>query len=139
MSGYVHTVTVEVRSEWQQGPGRLTVPSLPASVSRIRRFASAACREVADGSVCETVELLVSEVATNALVHGAGNVRVHVRTQGRAVRIEVSDDSSALPVRRDAGVDGESGRGMALVEALSTRWGTDARPDGKTVWFEVRG
>ena len=132
-------MTVEVRGEWQQGPGRLTVPSLPASVSRIRRFASAACREVAGGSVCETVELLVSEVATNALVHGAGDVRVDVRTQGGAVRIEVSDDSTALPVRRDAGLDGENGRGMALVEALSTCWGTDARPDGKTVWFEVRG
>ena len=136
--GYVPRVTVEVRGEWQQGSGQLTVPSLPASVSRIRRFASAACRQVADESVCEIVELLVSEVATNALVHGAGDVRVDVRTQGRAVRIEVSDDSTAVPVPRDAGLDSESGRGMALVDALSSRWGTDARPDGKTVWFEVR-
>ena len=132
-------MAVEVRGEWQQGPGRLTVPSLPASVSRIRRFASAACRDVADGTVCDTVELLVSEVATNALVHGAGDVRVDVQTQGRAVRIEVSDDSPDPPVPREAGLDGESGRGMALVEALSSCWGTDARPDGKTVWFEVRG
>ena len=132
-------MTAEVRGEWQQGPGQLSVPSLPASVSRIRRFAAAACREVAGGSVCETVELLVSEVATNALVHGAGDVRVDVHTSGSAVRIEVSDDSTALPVPRDAGPDGESGRGMALVEALSSRWGTDARADGKTVWFEVRG
>jgi len=136
--GYAALVVVEVRGEWQQGPGQLTVPSLPASVSRIRRFASAACREVAGQSVCETVELLVSEVATNALVHGAGDVRVDVRTQGGAVRIEVSDDSPEVPVPREAGPDGESGRGMALVEALSSSWGTDARADGKTVWFEVR-
>ena len=132
-------MVVEVRGEWQQGPGRLTVPSLPASVSRIRRFAVAACRDVGAAGVCDTVALLVSEVATNALVHGAGDVRVDVRTQGGSVRIEVSDDSTALPVPRDAGTDGESGRGMALVQALSSDWGTEARPDGKTVWFEVRG
>ena len=131
-------VVVEVRSEWQEGPGRLTVPSLPASVSRIRRFASAACSRVADGDLCETVELLVSEVATNALVHGAGDVRVDVHTEGDAIRIEVSDDSTALPVPRHAGLEGESGRGMALVEMLSSDWGTVSRPGGKTVWFEVR-
>lgn len=131
-------VVVEVRGEWQEGPGRLTVPSLPASVSRIRRFASAACSRVADGDLCETVELLVSEVATNALVHGAGDVQVDVHTQGDAIRIEVSDDSTALPVPRHAGLDGESGRGMALVEMLSSDWGTVSRPGGKTVWFEVR-
>ena len=138
-SGYVPAVVVEVRSEWQDGPEQLTVPSLPASVSRIRRFAVAACRDVAGGRVCETVELLVSEVATNALVHGAGDVRVDVRTQGGSVRIEVSDDSPAVPVPRDAGLDGESGRGMALVAALSDDWGTEPRAGGKTVWFEVRG
>lgn len=132
-------MVVEVRGEWQEGPGRLTVPSLPASVARIRRFAAAACRGVGDGELCETVVLLVSEVATNALVHGAGDVRVDVRTQDGAVRIEVSDDSTAVPVPRNAGADGESGRGMALVEALSSDWGTLSRPDGKTVWFEVRG
>lgn len=137
--GYVLSVVVEVRGEWQEGPGRLTVPSLPASVSRIRRFAVAACRDLAAASVCDTVELLVSEVATNALVHGAGDVRVDVRTRGGSVRVEVSDDSTALPVPREAGADGENGRGMALVVALSSDWGTQARPGGKTVWFEVRG
>jgi len=131
-------VVVDVRGEWSQGPSRLTVPSLPASVSRIRRFALEACREVA-GDPCDTVELLVSEVATNALVHGAGDVRVDVKTQAGVIRIEVSDDSTAVPVRREAGLDGESGRGMALVELLSSDWGTVTRPDGKTVWFEVRG
>ena len=97
---------MEVRGEWQQGPGQLTVPSLPASVSRIRRFASAACRDVAGGSVCETVELLVREVAHNALVHGAGDVRVDVRTRGGAVRIEVSDDG------RGTGHDDGRGNGL---------------------------
>lgn len=116
----------------------MTVPSLPRSVAQLRRFAVGACQEQGFGDTCDTVELLVSEVATNALLHGRGEVSVVVLPKAGAVRVEVADDSDELPVPRQAGWDAESGRGMALLEQLSDRWGVDTnRRQGKVVWFEL--
>lgn len=118
-------------------PLEMVAETVPASVSRIRQFAVEACRRSAAGVDCDTVALLVSEVATNALVHGAGEVRVRVVPQPPGVRIEVVDGSTAMPQRRRASSIDEGGRGIALVEALSTAWGSEASADGKTVWFEL--
>ncbi len=117
----------------------MTVPSLPSSVSAVRRFAVAACERSGLGAVSDTVALLVSEVATNALVHGSGDVRVSVRADADRVRVEVADDSPGWPVTREAGPEAEGGRGLALVEALSSDWGTRAEGVGKVVWFELAG
>jgi len=115
----------------------LTVPSVPRSVAEVRRFARDAC---GPGSPeADTVELLVSEIATNALVHGAGDVRVRVLVLPDRVRVEVDDDSPVAPVPRSAGPTAEGGRGLALVSALSAQWGVLSRPGSKTVWFEVQG
>ena len=113
----------------------LSVPSVPRSVAEVRRFARAACAP--GSSSADAVELLVSELATNALVHGAGDVRVRVLPRDGVVRVEVDDDSPVLPVRRSAGPTAEGGRGLALVTALSSSWGVLPRDMGKTVWFEV--
>ena len=117
--------------------GQLTVPSLPASIANVRRFAVAACRDSGMASLCDTVALLVSEVATNALVHGNGDVRVRVGAVGRVLRVEVSDESPRMPVLRAAGLLEEGGRGLALVETLANRWGVDPEGTGKVVWFEL--
>lgn len=119
------------------GP-ELSVPSVPRSVASVRRFARAACDRL-PRSTADTVELLVSEIATNALVHGAGEVRVRVHVSGRDVRVEIDDEGAALPQPREAAPTAEGGRGLALVTALSGGWGVATRPGGKTVWFEVRG
>jgi anti-sigma regulatory factor (Ser/Thr protein kinase) len=118
-------------------PLEMVVETVPSSVARIRRFAVAACRRAASGVDGDTVALLVSEVATNALVHGAGEVRVRVFPTRPGVRIEVVDGSPELPKRRQATAVDEGGRGIALVEALSSSWGSQATPLGKTVWFEL--
>lgn len=118
-------------------PLELVAETVPSSVARIRRFAVDACRRNASGVDCDTVALLVSEVATNALVHGAGEVRVRVVPGPPGVRIEVEDGSSTLPRRRQASAVDEGGRGIALVEALSTAWGSEASTEGKMVWFEL--
>ena len=118
-------------------PFELLADTVPASVARIRRFTADACRSSAPGVDADTVALLVSEVATNALVHGDGKVRVRVRATSSGLRVEVHDDSPSLPSRRRATPMDEGGRGIALVEALSSGWGADRTPDGKTVWFEV--
>lgn len=119
------------------GTEALVVPSVPQSVSRIRGYAAEACAARGWGGDYDTVSLLVSEVATNALVHGTGEVQVRVCGEGPLLRVEVADDSPTVPVKQAARPDAEGGRGMALVDALADVWGIDARPDGKTVWFEL--
>lgn len=118
-------------------PQEMVAETVPASIARIRRFAADACRQAAAGVDVDTVALLVSEVATNALVHGDGQVRVRVQPCAVGVRVEVSDGGGQLPTRREAGSLDEGGRGLALVEALSHDWGVETGEDGKTVWFEV--
>lgn len=116
----------------------LTLPSVPRSVAEARRFAVSVCAESGLASLCDTVALLVSEVATNALVHGSGDVRVHIAPHGNRLHLEVSDDCDATPVLTDAGPDAEGGRGMALLDALASDWGVRRdEPVGKTVWFHV--
>jgi anti-sigma regulatory factor (Ser/Thr protein kinase) len=93
------------------------------------------------GGACnQVIELLAGELVSNAVVHGpAGEpVRVAVRVDGPRVRVAVSDRGGGVPQVRHAEPTEPSGRGMALVEALSTTWGTARLPDGgTTVWFEL--
>jgi hypothetical protein len=64
-------------------------------------------------------------------------VELRVLRQATTVRVEVDDESTALPVRRDPNPDEDHGRGILLVESLASRWGTIPTPGGKTVWFEI--
>jgi anti-sigma regulatory factor (Ser/Thr protein kinase) len=92
---------------------------------------------VAD-EVVETVELLTSEVITNALIHAQSAPELSVRVRPPVVRVEVVDGSPIIPIRRSIDAEALSGRGMAIVDSLASEWGvTDLSPDGKTVWFEV--
>ena len=119
------------------GGDQLTIPSVPASIAAVRRFAVDACHRSGLSCLCDTVALLVSEVATNALVHGDGQVRVQVHHHGRTLRVEVDDANPTLPALRRATEFEEGGRGLALVEALASSWGSEPSGSGKTVWFEV--
>ncbi len=115
----------------------MVVPSVPRSVAELRRFAVRACQGNTE-EVRDTVALLVSEVATNALVHGTGDVELRVLPGDAVVRVEVGDGSPRTPQPRQASDDAEGGRGLALVDALSSSWGTRESPNGKVVWFEIR-
>jgi anti-sigma regulatory factor (Ser/Thr protein kinase) len=116
----------------------MSVPSLPRSVSELRRFAVAASREQGFTGDSDTLALLVSEVATNALLHGRGEVRLSVVQRAGRLRVEVSDASNRLPVRREADLEAQGGRGVALLEQLSENWGVRPLPlRGKIVWFEL--
>lgn len=92
------------------------------------------------GSANQVIELLTGEVVANAVVHGPehGRVRVTVRIDPRGVRVGVTDESPARPRVQHPAPTAVSGRGMALVEALSRSWGVDVHDgEGKTVWFLV--
>lgn len=83
--------------------------------------------------------LLMSELVTNAIRHGDGEVTVRLWPRPDSVRIEVTDASPRYPVATDSSVEAESGRGLHIVEALASRWGTTPAkaPSGKTVWVEI--
>jgi CheY-like chemotaxis protein len=107
------------------------------SGSRARRFVTEALERWDCEEALDTVQLLVSELVTNAVVHAASAPKVAVLLLPSAVRVEVADEAHQAPVHREAGEADESGRGMFLLDELSSSWGVDATPSGKTVWFEV--
>ncbi|GKQ41036.1 ATP-binding protein [Streptomyces sp. A012304] len=84
----------------------------------------------------DTAVLLVSELATNALLHSASRFRLTLAAAHGVLRCEVSDTGRRTPRVLEAG-GAESGRGMFLVEALARRWGCHQDGPGKTVWFEL--
>lgn len=93
------------------------------------------------GHAVGDVPLLVSELATNAVLHARSDFLVTVEAEqdgpGR-VRVEVSDRNSRLPSFAAVKPDAYSGRGLMLVQTLSAAWGVDAHAEeGKTIWFEV--
>jgi anti-sigma regulatory factor (Ser/Thr protein kinase) len=94
-------------------------------------------------TLADVARLLVSELVSNAIRHGRGDIGLRVRFTDRGVlRVEVSDANPDPPylVYPPPSADEESGRGMEIVHALAHSWGT--RPGtgsiGKTVWFELR-
>ncbi|WP_052851519.1 SpoIIE family protein phosphatase [Streptomyces avicenniae] len=84
----------------------------------------------------DTVELLVSEVVTNAVRYAERPVTVRLlRTD--VLRCEVGDDVPQLPRLRQAGPADEGGRGLYLVQRLARNWGATRLSTGKVVWFEM--
>ena len=85
------------------------------------------------------VELLTSELLTNAVTHGPedGTVEIRAMRTARALRVEVRDESMALPVVQAVDVDATGGRGVGFVDMLSSEWGVIVDDTGKTVWFAV--
>ncbi|MFE6459239.1 ATP-binding protein [Streptomyces cinereoruber] len=81
----------------------------------------------------EVAALVVSELVTNGVVHGKGQVRLRVfRYAEDELRVEVRDESPEPARVRDADDDALGGRGLCLVDALSQGWGVS--PDGRTTW-----
>ena len=112
-------------------------PAVPESVGAARRFTRAALgRHGIDPEIIDTATLLVSELATNAVVHATSTIRLRIGV-GEEIRVEVRDASDDAPVIADAGPDRESGRGLAIVTTLADSWDWSPRPTGKVVWFEL--
>ncbi len=81
--------------------------------------------------------LLVSELVTNALLHGRPPVELHAQRTPDGLRVEVRDGAAQEPVVRDTPLDVPGGQGLRLVEALASRWGWAPAGRGKSVWFEL--
>ncbi|MFD0691788.1 SpoIIE family protein phosphatase [Actinomadura fibrosa] len=107
----------------------------PSMVPEARAEVAARLADWGLDGVTDTVELLVSELVTNALVHGAGLIGLRL-IRGDTLLGEVYDDGQELPHLRHAEATDESGRGLQLVSHLAERWGTHRTEHGKVVWFE---
>ncbi|KJE20308.1 serine phosphatase RsbU, regulator of sigma subunit [Frankia torreyi] len=135
----------------------ITLPPTPDSPRSARRFVLETLHGRLDDDLLDSALLLVTELVTNVVVHAGTAATVDVRQEGDGVRVGVADrhpvrigmarvkkvdvprPPSAFPEEADFGLDGlrEDGRGLALVDALATSWGTEHRPGGKTVWFRL--
>jgi anti-sigma regulatory factor (Ser/Thr protein kinase) len=117
----------------------LELPFAPEAVRRARSFVRECAPGMSPGAIANA-ELLVSEIVTNAVLHGAPDLGVTVAVEHGEMTVRVADGDSRVPTRRDqARADATSGRGLRLVEALSVAWGVEVAPAGrgKTVWFRV--
>jgi anti-sigma regulatory factor (Ser/Thr protein kinase) len=114
-----------------------TFPADPQSVRAARRFATEALAGRA-ADVRESVELMVSELATNGIRHGRTSFRLAIELTPREIRVEVSDGGAGSPEMRFPGPDEPTGRGLRIVDMLAERWGVERDTQkGKTVWFTV--
>lgn len=122
--------------------GCVRLAAQPESVAEARRITVAIIARLRLGAgFQEDAELIVSELVTNAVVHGATAHDPHVllvlMQSGRKLRVKVYDASSDLGRRREPRSDAESGRGLVIVDALSDRWGATASAYGKCLWAEL--
>ncbi|MZE55316.1 SpoIIE family protein phosphatase, partial [Streptomyces sp. SID5770] len=107
-----------------------------AAPGRARRLARRALARWDLEDLTDSVELLISEVVTNAVRYAERPVTLRLlRTD--VLRCEVGDDSPQLPRQRRARDTDEGGRGLFLVNRLARRWGATRLSGGKVVWFEL--
>ncbi|MFF8402419.1 SpoIIE family protein phosphatase [Streptomyces sp. NPDC014846] len=116
--------------------GDWTLPREPRSVGRAREYARGQLLSWDLEPLVDTAELLVSELVTNALRYGEGEIRLRLLLD-RTLVCEVWDSGLVQPRRRRARDTDEGGRGLQLVGLLSAAWGSRRTPRGKTVWFEL--
>ncbi|WP_405555571.1 PAS domain-containing SpoIIE family protein phosphatase/ATP-binding protein [Streptomyces canus] len=116
--------------------GDWTLPREPRSVGRAREYARGQLLSWDLEPLVDTTELLVSELVTNALRYGEGDIRLRLLLD-RTLVCEVWDSGLVQPRRRRARDTDEGGRGLQLVGLLSAAWGSRRTPRGKTVWFEL--
>ncbi|MDX2784600.1 SpoIIE family protein phosphatase [Streptomyces caniscabiei] len=119
-------------------PSRVATWELPADPARVSEVRAGALRQLADWGLDEAAfaaELVLSELITNAIRHGAGPIRVRL-LRDRSLICEVADTSSTAPHLRRAATTDEGGRGLFLVAQLSQSWGTRYTAEGKVIWAE---
>ena len=83
----------------------------------------------------EAVVLMVSELVTNAVLHGRPPIMVMIHGAQWGVQVSVLDNQPDQPVLRPHSLDATGGRGLQVIDALATAWGVRNRPGGKAVWF----
>ena len=113
----------------------------PEAVKQARSWVRSILGRLDRDDITESAELAVSELVTNAILHGTPPISVRVRGTRDHPRVEVRDSSNRPPEVNVEMADEEHllatfGRGLGLVALHSSAWGAELAPDGKVVWFE---
>jgi anti-sigma regulatory factor (Ser/Thr protein kinase) len=113
----------------------------PSSVKEARAWVRTVLDRLDRDDIVDAAELCVSELVTNAILHGTPPISVRVRGTRDHPRVEVRDASNRPPEVNLEMTDEDHllatfGRGLGLVALHSTAWGAELVPDGKVVWFE---
>jgi anti-sigma regulatory factor (Ser/Thr protein kinase) len=114
----------------------LRLPAEPSSAGAARRFVAAALGGSA-GPIEDLAVLLVSELASNAVLHARTDFDVCVRVRSDGFRVEVEDGSPVMPTLKHYVAESVTGRGLHMVAASADRWGFESTHTGKVVWFEM--
>jgi anti-sigma regulatory factor (Ser/Thr protein kinase) len=115
---------------------RLALHGVPAAPRIARRGLELWLREVGCTNRDDAL-LVVSELVTNAVVHGRGDPVVVMEYTDDRIRLEVHDEDSSPPVRREPGPGDPGGFGLNIVDQLSEEWGWATTATGKMVWCHV--
>ncbi|MEU7866509.1 STAS domain-containing protein [Dactylosporangium sp. NPDC049140] len=120
------------------GPRRLELdlPAEPHSTSAARELVDRACVQWKVGHLADTAALIVTELVANAVEHAGTPIGVRVALRTRHLHVAVRDESP-LPLERSAD-DEEPGRGLLIVEGMSSAWGCVHTAGGKVVWATLR-
>lgn len=117
----------------------LALPGVTASIPQARRFTTDTLVAWGFEQLVDAGALVVSELATNAVLHArsAFTVRLRIEADGQ-LRVEVVDASVRQPELRRHSQGATTGRGMAIVAELADDWGVDPEVVGKVVWVRLR-
>jgi anti-sigma regulatory factor (Ser/Thr protein kinase) len=114
---------------------QLELPPTVDSPAKARRAIREACDHWGTSELVDVASLAISELVTNAVVHARTPILVMVEFDRASLTVAVADGDAHLPQLTWPGDDGESGRGVAIVDRLGATWGVQRTVLGKTVWI----
>lgn len=114
-----------------------TLPPETTSVAAARRFVQDVLEDWGLTEVSWSCQQLISELATNAVIHARTEFTVEVSRDDAVLRVCVRDGSPTAPGVRRYGSDSTTGRGMRLVESMAADWGVERQGAGKSIWFAM--
>jgi anti-sigma regulatory factor (Ser/Thr protein kinase) len=109
----------------------------PQSVRGARAFVQQSLEDWGADDLVWAATTLVSELATNAVLHARSDFTVDIELAGPQLTVRVADNSSSIPVRRHYDDNAATGRGLVLLESIASEWGTVGIPGGKVIWCTV--
>jgi anti-sigma regulatory factor (Ser/Thr protein kinase) len=118
-------------------PVSVTLHPHPRAVATARRFVTSVFADDLDEARLHDLEVLVSEVVTNGVVHAATTMELVVELRDDVARVEIVDHGPGEPAIRDIENGEDGGFGLRIVEAMARRWGVRHDVDSKAVWFEI--
>ncbi|MDX2546888.1 ATP-binding SpoIIE family protein phosphatase [Streptomyces sp. WI04-05B] len=133
-----------LRADRRQRVGRTFVQRHDLrAVADVRRFLRTQARKWNWEAFLSDLELAVTELVTNALVHADSEVEIRLREYADRLRVDVRDSDPRPPLPTPVLASGETdresehGRGLLIVDALASSWGNSPSGHGKSVWFEL--